>query len=365
MSFIDDFNKGMMRAGTAFEHPMASIGERAGYDAARGQGGGGGGGGLAIVAIFALAVIAVIALPTLSLAFFATPVFIALLRVRGASLGYRAAFVVAAQAIFLFILLFYTLLFIHNLLAPFMGDSSPMLALIHTAQMVSASWNGTQSNIIMPEFEEWASSLAMQSLALLALFGIPLIGMAIVLRRATGLAMFAGAGGMLWSMMVGAATMIGGAALMWLTLALLGALGTPLEARAERFWLYGSAFTGLVAVGGAALFGIAGLLLSGLRARAAFMLGLWGVGVWCALSVLIFYFFRGADPAVAAFIGLREDGSFALGLIFYGLLQLPALVFGARIAGDGESVAFQSVLAILLALVGNVVAMLILGYWAS
>lgn len=45
MSWIDDFNRGQMRAGTALENPFATGGERAGQDFAGGGGGSGGGGG--------------------------------------------------------------------------------------------------------------------------------------------------------------------------------------------------------------------------------------------------------------------------------------------------------------------------------
>ena len=173
MSLIDDFNRGAMRAGTAFENPLAMGAERTGQDWAKAHNGGGTGagpgGGVGLVAIFALAIAVVVALPTLSLAFFATPVLFGLLRLRGKAPGYRAVFVAASAGIFVFILIFVTMLWLQTMLMPFMGDSSPVLAVIHTAQMIEAAWTGTQSNIIIPEMSEWLPSLAMQSGALIAL----------------------------------------------------------------------------------------------------------------------------------------------------------------------------------------------------
>ena len=129
-----------MRAGTPFENPFATGGERAGQDFARGNGAGsGGGGGLVIAAIPIFLIVVSVGLPAIFLAFFATPFLLFMQRTDGQLPPFAPAFIAMAKELFVLLLVLIAL----NILIGFVPDAlrgNALLRALHWVIMDLVTW---------------------------------------------------------------------------------------------------------------------------------------------------------------------------------------------------------------------------------
>jgi len=360
MAWLDDFNRGSLRAGTALENPFAIGGARAGQDFARGGGGGGSGGGcLFLIGLLLLGYLVLIAaVPTIVLAFFGAPVLSALLWLRGYRLGFRAVFLATIKVMFVFSVL--CAIEFHLLrLVPITLGAGPVGQALGWLMLQGNSWLTSGHRFeIATGFAAAPPSLSacIQALALIAV--LPLLGMALTLGRLTerpGLLAY------LVNLASCAVTLAGAGVLGWLTMAALAHYGTPLAVPLLGYAFTAGLFFGIVALIGGLVAGLLGAVHPQLRFGGMVFGVFCGLLIWGALGAVAFFYFRGADPVVALMQGRPLEGGLAPAMLAYIGLQLPGLVLAARIVGAELEPRLQIVLGAGLALLGNGTALALIG----
>ena len=350
MAWLDDFNRGSLRAGSALENPFAIGGARAGQDFARG-GGGGGGGCLFLIGLLLLGYLLLIAaVPAIFLSFFGAPVLSAVLWLRGYRIAFRTVFLATIKAMFVFSAL--GAIEVHLLrLAPATLGAGPVGQALGWMILQASSWLTSGHGFEIATGFAVAPpplSACIQALALMAV--LPLLGMAFTLGR---LVDRSGLPAYLANLASCAVTLAGAGALGWLTMVALAHYGTPLAVPLAGYGFMAGLFFGIVALIGGLVAGVLGAVHPRLRFGGMVFGVFCGLLIWGALCAVAYLYFRGADPVVAFMQGLPIESGLAPAMLAYIGLQLPGLVLAARIVGAELEPGLQIALGAGLALLGN------------
>lgn len=354
MAWLDDFNRGTLRAGTALENPFAIGGERAGQDFARG-GGGEGGGCVILIGMLLLAYLALLAaVPTILLSFFGAPVLSAMLRLRGHRIGFRAVLLATIKVMFVFCVL--CIVEFHLLrMVPGAIGMGPVGQALGWMFMEANSWLGVGNGFEMlagfgiapPPF-----AARIQALALVA--ALPLLGMTIALGRLVERSGFLA---FLVNLVSCALTLAGACGLAWLTVRALGHYGTPLDVPLAGYGVVAALFFGIVALIGGLVAGLIGVAHPRLQFGGMFFGVFFGLLIWGALCAVAYLYFRGADPVIALAQGLPPESGLLSAMLAYVGLQMPALVLATGLVGAELELRLQLALGACLALLGNGIAL--------
>jgi len=354
MAWLDDFNRGTLRAGTALENPFAIGGEGAGQDFARG-GGGGGGGCVILMGMLLLAYLAVLAaVPTILLSFFGAPVLSAMLRLRGYRIGFRTVLLATIKAMFVFCVL--CVVEFHLLrMVPTLIGAGPVGQALGWMYMEANSRLGAGNGFEMLVGFGIAPpplSARIQALALVA--ALPLLGMTIALGRLVDRSGFLA---FLANLVSCAVTLAGACGLGWLTVSALSHYGTPLDVPLVGYGVVAVLFFGIVALIGGLVAGVMGAVHPRMRFGGMFLGVFFGLLIWGALCAVAYLYFRGADPVIALAQGMSPEGGLLYPVLAYVSLQVPALVVATGLVGAELEFRLQLALGACLALLGNGIAL--------
>ncbi|MGA1807919.1 hypothetical protein VHN57_18030 [Sphingobium sp. WW5] len=356
-----------MRAGTPFENPFATGGERAGQDFARGNGAGsGGGGGLVIAAIPIFLIVVSVGLPAIFLAFFATPFLLFMQRTDGQLPPFAPAFIAMAKELFVLLLVLIAL----NILIGFVPDAlrgNALLRALHWVIMDLVTWwsgvdprNGIAFRGLVME----PPGLHLRAASVMLLLAPPFLAMAYTLRliAAHGAVGVGNAiGPVLLRCVVSVAA---GVLLSLLTFAMLRTFGEALPTPPERYVPWMAGLFGSTALCGSVVLWLGGKIVTGGRMQGLFHSSVLALIIWGGFCAVAFYYFRVADPVIAPVMGYTDPGDYQAALLGYAALQLPGLFFATRIAGEGfRTVAAQLCFAAALAVVGNMTMLTLLLLW--